>query len=283
MRLTTFGSQLRAARLHFRAMTQAGPSRCFTILYTSREGSSAMIGKLQKHVDIHVPCFEELDANNLRKVVPEADAKIGEILDAVFTEGVIPGKDSRYAGQSVVGFKWRPFGGAPAVEALLRNRCLGIYLYRRNTLRRALSMLFKPEHIQFKVEKMSPEEREETLRRTHAETFSVQPGDLATLIKRYTDQKSTVWRHYGRNLSDKMFLEYELFETRPTDALNLILDRLDLPRFEHEPESPFVKTMRGDIETQCENLEEVMRDKGVQVAISKYEKFLQRIGVESSV
>lgn len=262
-------------------MTRAGPSRCFTILYTSREGSSAIIAKLQKHEDIHVPCFEQLDRNNLEKVVPDANDRIGEILSTAFQEGAIPGKKSEYAGQRVVGFKWRPFGSDAAVKAMISNHCLAIYLYRRNTLRRALSMLFKPEHTQFQLAKMSPEEREESLRKTQSETFRVDQKELEAVISKYTAQKRATWKGYGRKLKDRMLLEYERFETQPTEALNLVLSRLELPLFEQEPEARFVKTMRGDIETQCENLDEVMSNKAVLKAISDYERFLEGIGAGS--
>ncbi|MBX6376409.1 MAG: hypothetical protein IRZ13_19550, partial [Acetobacteraceae bacterium] len=168
--------------------------RHFALLFSEREGSSAMIDSLGRHPQIVVPFFESLDHYIIREKVPEAQwpalpAVIGRVLrsgryaSSYFAEaGAEP--DEAPTNRHVA-FKWRPWGDASRIGPVLAQHGAGAYLLmRRSMLNWCLSLYFTNHvakqltdieihrHPQFQITSMSAEEREAFLQRLRSEVFS---------------------------------------------------------------------------------------------------------------
>jgi hypothetical protein len=247
--------------------------RNFVILYSGREGSSALIDALGRHPRVYVAAFEHLDLGNLREHVDDPKAQIGEILDRALCDGDVPGRARNYAGQPVIGLKWRPFGDAATVRALQRNHSRVIFLYRSNALARALSMTFRPEHTQFRLAKLTAAERASALEDLRNERFVAAPADVADSIRSYRRLKARHWATYCRPEVETKTLEYEWFCSDPLAAVNDVLSFLDLEPFDELPPARFVRT-HTDIEQQCENLSEIRGDRSVRQALDDHAKLL---------
>ena len=254
------------------------PVRTFVILYSSREGSTPLIDLLSRHPSVFVAGFEHLDRHNLARHVDHPERRIGEILDRALTTGVVPGQGPKqYAGEPVIGLKWRPHGGRSAVAALRRNRCLVVFLHRRDALARALSMVLNPEHLQFTIAEMAPSERAEALARSRTERFRADPSVVASNISMYLEGKARIWNTYcGRGLETQS-LDYERFADEPQAAINGILSALGVEPFLELPRGRFFKTTSDDIASQCENIREVQSSQAVRTALASYEQLLRQI------
>ena len=187
----------------------------FVVLYRGREGSSPLISALGKHPLVHVPLFETLDFYTARQF---ADAgTIASYVDRVLVgediqRGATPiakGLPEAQRGSRAIGFKWRIWGDpAPVAAVLLRRRPVVFHLFRRNLLELAASLYFSNTvvpaleaaegidlagggHMQFKILKLGPGEREDTLNRIRAVRFTAPPAEIETIAKRILNDKRT--------------------------------------------------------------------------------------------
>jgi hypothetical protein len=252
-------------------------TRPFVVLYTSREGSSAIVDQLSRHPAVFVPAREHLDLQNVAAHVDNPHARVGELLRDAFTRGRVPGVPASYRNERTIGFKWRPFGAADAVAAMRRHRCVVFYLYRRDALARALSVALSPVHAQFAIANMPDGDRPEALRRAHTAHFVADPAVVTTAIRTYRDQKALLWDTYCADLGARL-LDYESFAADPLATLNRMLHEVGVEPFTALPPCRYYKTTSDDIRQQCDNIADVGADGSVRAALDDYARLLERIG-----
>ncbi len=243
-------------------------------MYRSREGSSAIISKLSQHKRVLIVGFEHLDRRNLLAFNgQDALANIGRTLDAAWQQGVAPGSKARWTEETVLGFKWRPHGGEPATEALKRNS-VQVFLLCRDPLDRALSLLSKPTHEQFRIAKLKGEERERELGGLRNVSFDADPSLVAKTIDEYrAAQRDIVFRFIKPVIGFCPYprlLKYEEFCENPTKFLNRILGIFDIERFGSEPDSQFVKTEAGNLADRCSNYYDIISSAETKAAIARW-------------
>lgn len=186
------------------------------ILYTSREGSTAIINALSGQAGIHVPLVEELDWYRFEK-----DHKFNDIyntLDQVFHTGEYSEIDNSTnllqntppQDRQSLGFKWRIFGNTKRIAKIFREHNVTVYiLTRRNLLEHvASSYIHKygndlqsdvdmPLYPQFAVAGMPEAEREAYLKRLRAPKFKLEYWNFLKLAMRRIQGKA---RHTKRAL-----------------------------------------------------------------------------------
>lgn len=255
----------------------SGAPRSFVVLYAGREGSSALIEHLRGHDDIYIAGFEHLDRHSLLDHFDNPNAEIAALLDAAVQRGEMPDRPLKYAGEPVIGFKWRPFGGDEATEVLRRNGTQVVFLIRRDAMDRALSMVSSPQHLQFTVAKMGPRKRAAAIAANSEQHFVVDPADIAESIDVNTRKRQHDWDLYCWDHAGTHVVSYEDFLADPLTTINGIVEYLDLDPLTELPATRFVKTSTGSITERCDNYDEVMADPDVRAALDRHRALLEAI------
>jgi hypothetical protein len=123
----------------------------FVILYTSREGSTAIIDALSKHRDVSVPIFEEMDGYWAEKI--NFKGRPSDELGYIFANNDFRLKgqdafrkyvcDKRGSDVKSVGLKWRYWGKfSDTVRIFIRHNVRVYILYRRDPLELCASYYF---------------------------------------------------------------------------------------------------------------------------------------------
>ncbi|MBO9436760.1 hypothetical protein J7394_21335 [Ruegeria sp. R13_0] len=150
----------------------------FIILFTAREGSTAIVDALSRHPDISVPILEELDKFWIKHfyddidVVREIDSifscndfRLGD--DWAFRNYVSDNKRGKDVAS--IGFKWRPHGKIAQVARMMQKRNVVLFVLFRSDFDELCASLYVgqtlaagddgSQHTQFRFARMSDEEK----------------------------------------------------------------------------------------------------------------------------
>lgn len=260
-------------------MTVSGvpATRKFVILYTSNEGSSAIVNCLSGQKGVAVPVFEELDRYKLQTYPAEPD--ISSLLETVFTTGRFPGFDGSTPylqprnedhPLQAIGFKWR-FHGNPLRTARLFQRLeVTVFILSRTDFldlicsnyvqsygKEAQAYPHYPAFPQFVVADLEGEERVQyldTLRQVRFENHPRQFLQAARLRVR------CIWHHYGiariltRYGVRVESIHYEDFCSDSARFLKNLLDKIGVPVETVDTRCDFTRVHGSSLPARIENL-----------------------------
>ena len=231
--------------------------RNFLVIYTAREGSSAIMARLSSNPNISVPLMEELDKFWIRKFYGTLD--LAATFDAVFSTGAFdmphtyarnnylapprPVLDETTGQRRAVGFKWRPHGVTAAlVKVLRRHEVVVFHLARQDFLELICSLHISSSevggqrlgHAQFAAAR--DEESRAKIRQT-LNTLQV-PASLFAM-------SGLALRRVGRALQHRLLVErlrragvrvlplrYEAFNADPESFFRDMCARIDVEHTE---------------------------------------------------
>ncbi len=223
----------------------------FVIVYTAREGSSAIIDQLSLCQGVSVPLFEELDKFWVERFYG-GRLHIPTELDTIYSRNDFPHEDDwgfknfvsgKKRGESVdsVGFKWRPHGSpASVVSTLKAHNVACFFLYRRDFDELIASLTISnydqaqkggPAHGQFDFAKMSDEERAQEAKKISSRTIPL-PSKIfwSTAIKRVVHAlRLRLMRSYAAMRGLKVqVVYYEDFLAAPRPFIQHLLEQVGL-------------------------------------------------------
>lgn len=259
------------------------------IIYSGREGSSAIVSSLGKHSEVEVPIFENMDFLNVKNkfgkdVFSKAHVAIGNLLSGLdFDDKIFDERKEEVSLKKSVVFKWRPWGDMEKVsEALKENETLVVSLARRDVVNHALSKYFTNRvvgegkgffHPQFHVNKLKSEERDKYIEDLRKSDFSVEVDKYIDDLRAYVDAKESmaekvdVIRKSGVNVKE---LFYEDFLENKRDFLEELLEDLGLEYEGGVDKSDFRKVNRDDLRGQVLNMSDIESDPNVRSLVEKY-------------
>ena len=226
--------------------------RNFLIIYTSREGSSAIVQALSCQSEIVVPLFEELDHYWVERFYGSVD--IAEELDAVYTTGKFQRQhdyarssyleENAEAGHaSSVGFKWRPHGPWDSILDVLQKHDVVIMDLLRRDLVEVTSSLYISRisksissedaigHAQFKLATMNQEDADQYRRDIENLQTPMRPFHFFSLMTwrvwRALRNRVFCWRARRRGLKTNT-IYYEDFLQDPDKFIRQITDIVDV-------------------------------------------------------
>ena len=229
----------------------------FLILYTAREGSSAIVDQLSQHPDISVPLFEELDRFWIKKFYGHLD--IAQEIEGVFSgndftkgddwgfQNFISG-NKRGQGVSSVGFKWRPHGDLGQVANSIAPHEPTIFvLFRRDPVELASSLMISHAnskegdkqnfHAQFAFSKMTDEQKAKTRKELEQKTYPLAFTYFTiTLLKRivHAIRLRRAARKLAKNKLRVQVLYYEDFLNSPDRFFSELFDAIGVPQVPHD-------------------------------------------------
>jgi hypothetical protein len=179
------------------------------ILFSGREGSSAIVSHLRRHPRIAVPIFENLDGYKVeQEVAPERRQHLPAALRRIFRSGRYnPGFFAEGSGKEIppreqrIAFKWRPWCLDALVAGAFAAEDAGVFLLsRRDLLNQSLSLYFTREvigggtlvHPQFVYMSMDPEKRPGYLEELRAQRFRVDCGPVRQDMRGLIDAKQAM-------------------------------------------------------------------------------------------
>lgn len=258
-------------------------ARNFIILYTSREGSSAIVNALSTHPDIAVPLFEEFDEFWLKKF--DLNVDIADEIDHVLATnqfrldhdygrqrflGDAAGGDGSDA--ESIGFKWRWHGDMDRIAKVLKKHDVTLFLlFRRDLLELTCSQYYtrtlkKPDseknlgHVQFELAAMNEEDRAK--RRAEIDQQTV-PMNLLKfyMVMGWRVRHAIRNRWYAKSMERRgvptQTIYYEDFLREPgrffADFLTEI-EMPDTPGFDPSSANTFVKTSNVPATERVEKL-----------------------------
>ena len=222
--------------------------RNFLIIYTSREGSSAIVQALSCQSDIVVPLFEELDLYWIERFYGSVD--ICKELDDVYSKRRFQRKhdyargayleenpDPDHAGS--VGFKWRPHGPWDSVLGVLQKHNVVILDLLRRDLLEVTSSLYISRiskstgfdsvisHAQFKLATMNKEDADQYRQKIENLKTPMRPLHFFSLMTwrvwRALRNRIFCWRARSRGLKTNT-IYYEDFLQDPDGFIRQITD-----------------------------------------------------------
>lgn len=259
------------------------------VIYSGREGSSAIVSSLGKHSKISLPIFEHMDFSNIKNkfgnsVFDKVHIGIGNLLAGCeFGENIFDEEPScDYSSKKVV-FKWRPWGDMEKISSVLKkNKTLLVSLARRDVVNHGLSKYFTNRvvgegkgfyHPQFHVNKLSEEEKSKYIKKLRESCFNVDIDLYVKDLKEYVDAKQIM--HNKVNLMRKRGVDvkevfYEDFLEDKERFLSSLLFDIGLDYEDDVARSDFKKVNRNDLRDQVENIIDVENDCRVKSLVSKY-------------
>lgn len=183
-------------------------SKNFLIIYTARDGSTAIVNLLSKHEKVIVPLMEGLDPHNFPD--GQSDDAYLASLDQIYSEGKYKGPQPEPGdlemrdfsvvpkSEASVGFKWRFAGDKMrTAEVLLRHKVIVYFLHRRDFEELVSSIHFTDRlneekqknggmwHPQFEFKRGTAAERSEIKSLLEAERPTIKPlGFLRVMAAR---------------------------------------------------------------------------------------------------
>ena len=247
------------------------------ILFSGREGSSAIVSHLRRHPRIAVPLFEDLDDYNVQEqVAPERRQHLTAALRRIFRSGRYkPGFFAEGSGEDVplgeqrTAFKWRAWRLDPPVAEVFAAEDAGVFLLnRRDLLNQNLSLYLTREvigggtlvHPQFLYMEMAPEERPGYVEQLRTRRFRVDHGPVERDMREQIDAKRAVlgaMRHFAAAGVPVHPIWYEDFAADARAFLEAVLQRMGLELRPAVLQTEYVKMSREDVRDQVENLEEL--------------------------
>ncbi|MBX9699613.1 MAG: hypothetical protein K2X74_09255, partial [Acetobacteraceae bacterium] len=246
------------------------------ILYSGREGSSALVAHLRRHPRIAVPFFEKLDLYMLEREVPRAawehlplalrrTLRGGRYEPAFFApaEAGLPEPDA--AGRQTV-FKWRGWRLDPPVAAALLAEGAGLFLLNRRDLLNLNLSLYLTRHAigggvlrhpQFEALALRPDGRAALRAELWETRFAVDVAILAAEMRGQVEAKRATLgavRDFSARGVPMRPIWYEDFLTTPEPILAGMLAALGQPWDAAVRESEYQKMSRPDLREQVENL-----------------------------
>lgn len=262
------------------------------VLFSGREGSSAILSHLRRHPRIAVPLFEELDHYMLvQELAPELHCHLPSALRRTFRTGryepafFAPGSGEELpdSGRHTA-FKWRGWNLEPPVAEAFAAEDAGIFLLnRRDLLNLALSLYFTREvigggtlvHPQFLLFRMPLAERPGYLADLRSRHFPVDPEVLARDMRGFIGEKQRVvraMRVFAAAGVPAWPVWYEDFAREPRPFLAGMLDRLGLDMPPEVLETEYVKVSREDMREQVENLAELEAAPGIREQVERWQE-----------
>ncbi len=256
--------------------------KSMVIVYSGREGSSAIVSCLGKHSRINVPIFEDLDYANVKKRFGKAGVDnihvaLANVLKGIeFNDGVIE-PVARKSAESRVVFKWRPFGSIEKIcDVFVDSGTVVAALARKDFLNYCISRYYTDVilseqsaiyHPQFELMKMSPSQRKSRIEELRSRSFSVDVESFVEIMQSVIERKvkiQSVTRQMDRNGVVVKHVFYEDFLQNKRGFLTALLAEMDLEFEEVVTESNFVKVNRSDMRDQVLNIDELEADEEIQ-------------------
>jgi len=262
------------------------------VLFSGREGSSAILSHLRRHPRIAVPLFEELDHYVLaQQVAPELHGHLPAALRRIFRAGRYePASFAPGTGEEMpdsgrhTAFKWRGWNLEPPVAEAFAAEDAGIFLLnRRDLLNLALSLYFTREvigggtqvHPQFLLMDMPPAQRPGYLEDLRTRRFPVDPEALAREMCAFIAGKRSLlsaMRAFAAAGVPAWPIWYEDFAREPGPFLARMLDRLGLDMPPAVLETEYVKVSRADMREQVENLAELEAHPAIREQATRWQE-----------
>lgn len=277
--------------------------RSFVILYTGREGSSAIIKAFADRQDIIVPVMEDFDPYACADLVEgDVPAILNHMLGtARFSKGADHQVTRPPAGTlprpPAVGFKWRIWGDATRIAEVFREHGVVVFeLLRHDIVNLALSLYLTnfvlpleqlcrfPEIIhdpnpQFRTRWLERAAQEEVIKFIRSREFAVDLHKFIKLMEGYAAGRQhirtkyvDVFRAAGLEVHTSF---YEDFLTNPTMFLSRMAELLSI-KIDPNREPYYRKVARDDIRTQVTNLSELETSREVlRIKLSYYDRLLK--------
>jgi hypothetical protein len=246
------------------------------VLFSGREGSSALIAHLGRHPQVVVPLFEHLDRYLLEAAVPAADlvhlplALRRTLRAGRFEPGWFAGEGAGLPAPDAAGrrtlFKWRGWRLDAAVAEALAAEGAGLFLLqRRDLLGLHLSLFFgrhvlgggaRLVHPQFEILHLPPAARPGYLAALQARRFHADvPALVAAMAGQVAAQRARLAALAGFAAHGVALVPiwYEAFLGAPEGVLRDMLAALGLAWDPAVAGCEYVKTMRADLRAQVEN------------------------------
>lgn len=262
--------------------------RSMIIVYSGREGSSAIVSSLGKHSQVSVPIFEDMDYRNIKsrfgvEGTNSIHIGLGNLLRGVeLNDNVFKVMDTRDSSANVV-FKWRPCGDLDKVcEVLVALETIIISLARRDLVNFCISKYFTNVvlgdgaavyHPQFDVMKMSERRREERLNELRGRAFNIDVDRFVELMQDTVESKVLLQSKAEYMEKKGVSVKYVFYEDFLNDKrafLTTLLSEIGLEFEGVVTKSNFVKVNRSDMREQVLNLEDLERDERVQRYVKEY-------------
>jgi hypothetical protein len=266
-------------------------ARSFVIVYSGREGSSAIIKAFADQQAVKVPIVEDFD----QYACPGVDENdVPALLLQLLTTGQFRRRLDRDADvrsrpaparPTPVAFKWRIWGDAREIAKVLNACDVVIFeLIRRDIVNLALSLylttyvlpferrvdfdeILQDPNPQFRIRWLEKKAQDEVISFVRSRRFAVQPDKLAAIMADYLTRKERIREQYVATFRagalDVHTLIYEDFLADPVSFLSrmatLVGVSIDPLRQPYYP-----KVSRSDIRTQVTNLAALLSDREVQ-------------------
>lgn len=130
----------------------------FLIVYTARDGSSALINLLSKHPNVVVPLFEGMDPYALPKPLGDAAPELERIFTTGEFDGIQPNPgeidmrrlEDTPEGEASIGFKWRFWGDNEKVCQELKSHDVKVFFLFRRDFTELVSSIHLSEQLNVK-------------------------------------------------------------------------------------------------------------------------------------
>lgn len=272
----------------------------FLVLYTARDGSSALINLLSKHRNVVVPLFEGMDtyaAHFESRNVPSE-------LEKIFQTGVFSGEKAKPgeifekeisgipADELSIGFKWRPWGDMDEVAEILKKNNVKVYcLFRRDFAELVASIHltermnaknkgdYKDWHPQFEFLHGGASERAEITKKLESAQLRVSPISLLKIMAIRTKQAARfarVARTLRKQGVEVSTIFYEDFSADNLQFVNGILSEIGQPSLE-EAQSSFQKPTRIPAKDRLVGFNSWLTGLAVSAFQRVYMSFVQQI------
>lgn len=271
----------------------------FIMYYAGREGSSPIIDGLASHPNISVSVFEHLEKRNMERFF--TPNSVGHLLGSYFSghvssqgSKVILNISSEKKKDVVYGLKFRPWGNkATIIKTLIENNVVIFNLMRRDIVNHALSIYYTSVvlpglnddelsvyagHPQFKLMKMSQEERESVRKTLTGIRFDVDIEKFLKVLinlgkRRIENHEAYIVPASQRGIKVKRIF-YEDFCQNPELFFKDILSELGLDYSEDVLNTKFTKVNSLDMRRQVNNVQEVESHPGVEKYRNDWNNFL---------
>lgn len=277
-------------------------TRNFLIAYRGREGSSPIISAIGNHPRVHVPCFEEFDhyaAGSLAdpdSIIALARAALrgrpvaveGRVLARARPAGKPPGPN---------GFKWRLWGSAGGMQALLtRERVVLFHLFRRNLIELAASFYLSDVvvpaaeqagakfggggHMQFHLARLPAADRDAMRAQLADLTFVIPQEKMRDLMSLILRQKQAQYRAYLKRYAASggqcRAVLYEDFCASRLGFLGAIYRTIGVEPAEHTAVDAgyYRKVTSHGFLRQVENLKELQKNSELRQLLKLYEHLI---------
>lgn len=226
----------------------------FVIIYTAREGSTAIVDALGRHPEISVPLLEELDRYWIRKNFQKNPPDVPSVMRTIFSQNrfdLAPDRGLRFrlAGQkkdqavASVGFKWRPHGSVKRIASVFLEEDVSVFVLWRRDFRELVASLSISRHLepgqhgaghaQFRYAKLSDPEkaayREKLETASHDVPASVLHRVMFKRCLRAIRLRRIADRFAGLGIPVRS-IYYEDFRDDPDRFLGSLLDVLGVER-----------------------------------------------------